>query len=54
MALKYLGTDPHTDWLPGVPARDLTDAEEKQFPEAAQSSLYQKATTRGKAAESET
>lgn len=25
MALRYLGTDRTTDWLPGVPARDLTD-----------------------------
>lgn len=53
MALKYLGTDRNTDWLPGVPARELTDEEEKQFPEAAASRLYQKSTTRGKAAESE-
>lgn len=25
MALRYLGIDTRTDWLPGVPARDLTD-----------------------------
>lgn len=25
MALRYLGVDPHTDWIPGVPARDLSD-----------------------------
>jgi hypothetical protein len=25
MALKYLGSDPRTDWIPGIPARDLTD-----------------------------
>jgi hypothetical protein len=25
MALKYLGTDPRTDWIPGVPSRDLSD-----------------------------
>ena len=27
MSLKYLGTDPNNEFIPGVPARDLTDAE---------------------------
>lgn len=42
MGLKYIGTDKSTDWLPGVPARDLTDAEEKEYPQAAESPLYEK------------
>jgi hypothetical protein len=48
MALKYLGTDKSTDWLPGIPARDLTDDEEKEYPDAAASVLYVK-VTKGKA-----
>jgi hypothetical protein len=31
MALKYLGADPRTDWIPGVPSRDLSDEEIKEF-----------------------
>lgn len=27
MALKYLGADPRTDWIPGVPSRDIPDDE---------------------------
>lgn len=38
--LKYIGVDRRTDWLPGVPARDLTAAEAKQYPEAAASAFY--------------
>lgn len=44
MGLKYVGTDPNTDWLPGVPARDLSDAEVKQYPQASESPLYVKTT----------
>lgn len=40
MGLKYIGSDPNTDWLPGVPARDLTDEEAGWWPEAAMSRLY--------------
>lgn len=39
MALKYTG-DPRTDWLPGVPARDLTDDEAKRWPQAAAAAFY--------------
>ena len=38
--LKYVGKDPKTDWLPGVPMRDLTAAEAKEYPEAAESRFY--------------
>lgn len=38
--LKYIGVDRRTDWLPGVPARDLTAVEAKQYPEAAASVFY--------------
>lgn len=38
--LKYVGTDRTTDWLPGVPARDLSAEEAKRYPEAEQSALY--------------
>ena len=44
MALKYVGKDPNTEWLAGVPARDLTDAEVKEYPEASASPLYVAAT----------
>jgi hypothetical protein len=36
--LKYVGQG---EWLPGVPARDLTDEEAAQYPEAAKSRLYE-------------
>lgn len=36
--LKYTGNGA---WLPGVPARDLTDEEAKQYPEAAKSRIYE-------------
>ena len=45
MALKYTG-DPKNDYIPGVPARDLTTEEEKQYPEAAVASFYKKANRR--------
>ena len=38
--LRYIGTDPATDWLPGVPARDLSEAEATLHPEAAESAFY--------------
>lgn len=38
--LRYIGTDRRTDWLPGVPARDLTAAEAKVYPQAASSQFY--------------
>lgn len=25
--VRYVGTDPGTDWLPGIPARDLSEAD---------------------------
>jgi hypothetical protein len=31
MALKYLGTDSRTDWIPGVPNRDLSDEDIKEL-----------------------
>lgn len=45
--LRYLGTDPSTDWLPGIPARDLTDAElealgEEVVASLASSALYER------------
>ena len=40
--LKYIGKDPKNDWLPGVPMRDLTAAEAKEYPEAALSRFYRK------------
>lgn len=45
MPLRYLGTDPRTDWIPGVPARDLTDADlaelgDELATELAASALY--------------
>lgn len=46
--LKYVGKDRTTDWLPGVPARDLTDAEAKAYPQAEASEFYVRQT--GKAA----
>jgi len=44
MAFKYIGKG---DWIPGVPARDLTDAEVKQFGEVyvLASKLYIKQNT---------
>ena len=44
MAFKYIGKG---DWIPGVPARDLTDAEVKQFGEVyvLASKLYVKQNT---------
>ena len=47
MGLKYLGTDPVTDWIPGVPARDLTDEDlaelgEERATELASSRLYER------------
>lgn len=39
MGLKYLGTDPATDWIPGVPARDLTDEELEALGEEVVASL---------------
>ena len=49
MGLKYLGTDPRTDWIPGVPARDLTDDDlaelelgEERVAELASSRLYER------------
>lgn len=41
MGLKYVGSDKRTDWLPGVPARDLSDEEAQRYPEAAESALYE-------------
>jgi hypothetical protein len=38
--LKYIGKDPKNDWLPGVPMRNLTAAEAKEHPEAAESRFY--------------
>lgn len=38
--LRYIGKDRSTDWLPGVPARDLTAAEAKEYPQAAESRFY--------------
>ena len=38
MALKYIGGGA---WLPGIPARDLTDEEVKQFPAAKDSPIYE-------------
>lgn len=43
MGLKYIGTDPNTDWLPGVPRRDIFNEEEALYPVAAVSALYEKA-----------
>lgn len=40
-ALRYIGIDPLNDWLPGVPARDLSAAEAERWPQAASSSLYE-------------
>jgi len=44
MGLKYVGKDSNTDWIAGVPARDLTDAEAAEYPEASVSPLYVAAT----------
>jgi hypothetical protein len=43
VALKYVGANPATDWLPGVPARDLSAEEAEQYPQAASSALYEQA-----------
>ncbi len=47
MALKYLGADPRTDWIPGVPSRDLSDEDIKELgldeKALASSRLYEKA-----------
>lgn len=53
MAVKYLGTDLTTDWLPGVPARDLSDEELGAMTPAQQaavkgSKLYRAETRRAK------
>lgn len=40
MGLKYVGKDTGTDWIAGVPARDLTDDEVKEYLEASVSPLY--------------
>lgn len=45
MALKYTGT-PGTDYIPGVPARDLTTDEEKKYPLAAESPFYKRVPIR--------
>lgn len=42
--LKYIGKDLTTDWLPGVPARDLTAEEAKRWPQAEASQFYRKAS----------
>lgn len=39
--LRYIGTDRTTDWLPGVPARDLTADEAKVYPQAVGSQFYE-------------
>jgi hypothetical protein len=44
--LKYVGKDRTTDWLPGVPARDLTEDEAKAYPQAVASEFY--VSVRGK------
>ena len=44
MALKYVGRNASTDWLPGIPARDLSTEEESKYPRAKQSKLYQRVT----------
>ncbi len=41
MGFRYLGTDTGTQWLPGVPARDITNEEEQDYPEAEASPLYE-------------
>lgn len=46
MGLKYLGKNASQEFLPGVPARDLTDKEMKEFPDAAKSPLYRKVQAR--------
>jgi hypothetical protein len=50
MALKYLGTDPRTEWVPGIPARDLSDADIKELgldeSALAESRLYEKTTAK--------
>jgi hypothetical protein len=38
MGLRWIGGD--GQWLPGVPARDLTDDEAGEYPQAAASGLY--------------
>lgn len=38
-ALRYTG-DPRTDFLPGVPARDLTADEAARWPHAAAAAFY--------------
>ncbi|MFZ2738431.1 MAG: hypothetical protein WAY02_09390 [Burkholderiaceae bacterium] len=53
MGLRYIGTDRATDWIPGVPARDLSDEEVALYPAAAESVLYEDDTAprQGDAAE---
>lgn len=41
MWLKYVGKDTATDWIAGVPARDLDDPEQALYPEAASSKFYE-------------
>lgn len=36
MGYRYLGEDPKTDWLPGIPARDLYNEEVDEFPQLAE------------------
>ena len=51
MTVKYTGTTLRTDWIPGVPARDLSDAEyealtDRQRESVKQSKLYRVVTPR--------
>lgn len=52
-ALKYVGKDRTTDWLPGVPARDLSASEAKRWPEAEASAFYRVIKEAPKAAKTE-
>ena len=46
MALKYRGKDPNTEWIGGVPARDLSDEDIKALglnvTELAKTPLYER------------
>ncbi len=41
--LKYIGTNPATDWLPGIPASDHAVASKRAADELVSSGLYEHA-----------
>ncbi len=52
--LRYIGSDPATDWLPGVPAGDHAVGTEAEAAQLTESGLYERAGGAKKKAEPDT